>query len=185
MALPTAGSPAIQANTNAAIPATSPASMPRRSSLPTTMRTARLVAGEAEQVPPVVQELVHVRTRDHRRGALVAGDEVDEQQQEEAEHGPRPEPPHRDGSGQGARAGLRKGDRRWESVLHENLLRDDASRPDGAAMASLLAPGSRPFAGLPNLRSVAPSGEWLPGHSGATAPDLHRLPHTNALSAVS
>jgi broad specificity phosphatase PhoE len=45
-------------------------------------------------------------------------------------------------------------------------------------------PDQRCSPAFPTVQSVALRGERLPGHSGATAPDLHRLPHSNALSVA-
>src|SRR5262245_20418743 len=98
-----AGSPTSSANTNAASPATRPATMPRTSNVRTMS-----VAGEAEQVPAVVQELVDQLAGEHRGGALVHADQVQQRQQHDpGEHGPRGELAQRDRGepGPGQRAG--------------------------------------------------------------------------------
>src|SRR4051812_12204683 len=78
------GSAKIRANTNATRPATAPASTPRPIScfsifgcpLP-----GGSVAGEAEEVPAVVEELVdHHALAEHRGRALVDADEVVDQE---------------------------------------------------------------------------------------------------------
>src|SRR4051812_23885363 len=76
----TGGSPSAYATGNASRPAARPTSMPRTSS-----ERITLMAGEAEQVPAVVHELVDARARDERGDALFGADEVDEDE----EHEPR------------------------------------------------------------------------------------------------
>src|ERR1700754_2177621 len=94
-----AGSPKTRANTNAIRPATSPASIPRTSSERTMVLPVlcRSVAGEGEQVPAVVDELVDHLAREDRRGPLVHPDEVQEGEQDHAgEHRPRSDLPEGD-----------------------------------------------------------------------------------------
>src|SRR2546430_2781878 len=148
MAVLTAGSPAIQATPNSATPAASPAAMPRISSV---LVTAASVAGEAEQVPAVVHELVHVRAGHDRQGALVHADEVDEGQQGEPEERPRPQLAQRDGRGERGSAGSGKGNLARGDVLHD-VSSFGMTRPVQTACTSpsILAPGSAPLAGLPN-----------------------------------
>src|SRR3954453_3123802 len=117
----------------------------------------RLVAGEPEQVPPVVHELVDAVALHQRRGALVGADEVDERQQREPEQRPRPDLTQRDG---GRMDGLGQRRARGDHVRHGEPPGDGASPTTVSAMAR--SPGSR----------ATPR----PGHSGATAPDSHRLP---------
>src|SRR5688572_15197229 len=86
MARSISGSAKIRANTNASRPPNAPASNPRRMSLrsmsaslarPTSdLRPRASVAGEADEVPRVVHELVHVRAAEDRGGALLEADEV-------------------------------------------------------------------------------------------------------------
>src|SRR5215203_1711204 len=72
-----------QATTKATTPAATPASIPRMSRLLAMTWLPRLrpgsVAGEAEQVPAVVHELVHPRPGQDRGGALFRAHEVDQQ----------------------------------------------------------------------------------------------------------
>src|SRR4051812_43771242 len=97
MALSTAGSPNTRANTNDSRPATSPAIMPRTSNDLTMVGLLLLMAGEAEQMPAVVDELVQHLARDDRRRALVHADQVEQSQQDHArEQGPRRELAQRD-----------------------------------------------------------------------------------------
>src|SRR2546430_12337096 len=98
MARSTCGSPNTLAKTNASAAATTPTSMPRINRLRAVMAAApALVAGEAEQVPAVVGELVHPLAGRERRGALLGADEVDRHDgQQQAEHGPRQQLPDRD-----------------------------------------------------------------------------------------
>ena len=65
-----------------------PASSPQISRV-RSMSVARLVAGEAEQVPAVVHPLVDRAPRDQRRRALVDADEVDEQRAARRRAAPR------------------------------------------------------------------------------------------------
>src|SRR5260370_6682 len=56
----------------------------------------RSVAGEAEEVAAVVQELVHIASRQHRGGALLGADEVQQDQPEQSgEDRPREDLPQR------------------------------------------------------------------------------------------
>src|SRR5262249_8308246 len=89
----TDGSPARDANPAPSTPAQNPATRPQISSL----LSICLVAGEAEQVATVVDELVHVGAGDERRGSLVHPDHVDQQQQGEGEQCPRRDLAERDG----------------------------------------------------------------------------------------
>src|ERR1700754_4669841 len=101
-----AGSPNTRAKTNAISPATRPASIPRTSS-DLTIAACRSVAGEAEQVPTVVDELVQHFAREHRGGSLVEADEVEQGQEDHpAEQRPRGDLAQRD------RRGDDTGDRR-------------------------------------------------------------------------
>src|SRR3954447_14578083 len=87
MAWLTAGSPTTSANPVATSPPRAPATSPQMSRFRSTA-ARRLVAGEAEQVAPVVDPLVHGAAGDERRHALVDTHEVDEQHQRGAEQRP-------------------------------------------------------------------------------------------------
>src|SRR6266851_3855500 len=124
MAWPTWGSPKIQAKTRARAAAASPVSMPRTSKLRIMMVCCSRpsVAREAEQVPAIVHELVHVVPADQGGGALLGADEVEEQQ---AQHGgedrPRHDLPHRDADRDRLGAGGRRGEvRHGYGLLREN-----------------------------------------------------------------
>src|SRR5215470_8571943 len=104
------GSAKIRANANASSPAIAPARTPRMMSF-LSMRgdPGRSVAGEAEEVPRVVQELVDDRgLAEHRQGALVDADEVVHRDREQRGT-EQPEQPlgdrQGDGLGRGARGG--------------------------------------------------------------------------------
>src|SRR6266566_274658 len=80
------GSAKIRAKANASRPAIAPARMPRRMSFLSMPATdpVRSVAGEAEEVPRVVHELVDGHgLAEHRRRALVDADEVVHRDREE------------------------------------------------------------------------------------------------------
>src|SRR5215207_2238533 len=81
------GSTNARAKTNAATLAIAPASRPRaiiRFSIVRVLRCGS-VAGEAEQVPGVVGELVHRGVAaEHRRRSLIQADEVEHEQGEES-----------------------------------------------------------------------------------------------------
>src|SRR6266568_661042 len=93
------GSAKIRANTNVSSPPTAPASTPRRMSFFSMpgLPAGGLVAGEAEEVPGVVDELVDVHVvAGHRQRALVHSDEVvDRQRQEEGGGQPQRRPRQR------------------------------------------------------------------------------------------
>src|ERR1044071_7562406 len=73
------GSPKTRPNNHMSTPAARPASMPRISSPRTSFwESTALVAGEAEQVPGVVHELVERHAREDRRRALFGADEVEQ-----------------------------------------------------------------------------------------------------------
>src|SRR5215467_5119490 len=95
MALSTCGSPNSLAKPNASSPAITPTIMPRIRRL-LTMGEARLVAGEAEQVPSVVHELMHVHAGDDGGGALLDPDEIERQHEQGAEDQPRGDLAHGD-----------------------------------------------------------------------------------------
>src|SRR4051794_11494894 len=77
------GSPKMEANANASSPATAPSSIPR-TSRERTMVACPLVAGEAEEVPGVVHELVDGSAGEQRRGAFFGADEVDQHEHDHA-----------------------------------------------------------------------------------------------------
>src|SRR5262249_1864625 len=105
------GSPNSRPNRSASSPATAPTSIPRTSRERAV--TAGSVAGEAEQVPAVVGELVHPLPAEYRQGALFGTDEVDgDHGEQQAEDGPGQQFPEGNGNGGGQGGGLR----------HENLL---------------------------------------------------------------
>src|SRR3954451_14769827 len=114
MARSIAGSPASDAKPVDTSPAHSPATRPHRSRF---LSTAALVAGEAEQMPPVVHPLV-------QRDALLEADRVDQRQQREGEKGPRPDLIERDG-GRMDCPGQRRA--RGDGVRHGEPPGDDAS----------------------------------------------------------
>src|SRR5262249_13358891 len=100
MARSTCGSPNTLATPKQSKQATNPAIMPRmRRSLTMMSPFGRLVAGEAEQVAPVMHEFVHVHAGDDRGGAFLDADEIDHRQQEHAEDEPGHDVAHRDGDG--------------------------------------------------------------------------------------
>src|SRR2546423_11216114 len=89
MARSICGSPKMVAKTNASAAPTTPTSIPRTRRLRAVMATTRLVAGEAEQVPAVVGELVHPLAGHERGGALLGTDEIDRHHgQQQAGDGP-------------------------------------------------------------------------------------------------
>src|SRR2546421_5443899 len=97
MARSICGSPKMVAKTNASAAPTTPTSIPRTRRLRAVMATTRLVAGEAEQVPAVVGELVHPLAGHERGGALLGTDEIDRHHgQQQAEDGPGQQLPDRD-----------------------------------------------------------------------------------------
>src|SRR6516162_463132 len=93
MALLMTGSAKMRAKMNPSTPATNPDSAPRRMTrISTNGPGGRLVAGEAEEVPRVVHELVdHHVVAEQRGHALVHADEVVDGQRQE----------HGDGQNQG------------------------------------------------------------------------------------
>src|SRR2546423_15365586 len=94
MARSICGSPKMVAKTNASAAPTTPTSIPRTRRLRAVMATTRLVAGEAEQVPAVVGELVHPLAGHQRGGALLGTDAVDRpHRQPQARNRPRPAQP--------------------------------------------------------------------------------------------
>src|SRR5439155_16585231 len=104
MACATCGSPNTVANRYASAAAATPTSMPRISRARADMEVPRRsVAGEAEQVPAVVGELVHPVPRNQGGGALFGADEVDRHhRQKQAEDGPGQQLPHRNSNRDGA-----------------------------------------------------------------------------------
>src|SRR5690242_430276 len=155
-----AGSARIRANTNATKPASAPASMPRATSC-RSMSRAGSVAGEAEEVPRVVDELVDLRAAERRHRALVDADEV---VQREGEGRGAGEPP--DGPGQ------RQDDRRGGG----------AGRGKGGHVAS--SGIVRPVRG--GACVTAPCLTHPPGraHSGATVLEFHQLPYAVTLQGT-
>src|SRR4029077_2926190 len=112
------------------------------------------VAGEAEQMPSVVQELVHIHAADKRGRALLGPDEIERQKQEKAgEYCPGQNFADRDGRRQ------RRGKRPQCRVCHEYS--PGITRPVRTSKLSRTASGSR------RLKVE---------YGGATAPDSHRLP---------
>src|ERR1700712_3511157 len=103
----TCGSPTTYATTTASSPAASPASMPLMSRGRTTVG---LVAGEAEQGPAVVHELVDVAAGDHRCRALLGSDEVDQDQCDDPREDRVGQQLARRGDGCGSGAGSTFGD---------------------------------------------------------------------------
>src|SRR6478752_7732352 len=84
----TSGSPKAWAKANTRMPAIRPASIPRSKRLPT-MSGTPLVAGEAEKMPAVMHELVHVHTVEKRHRALFGANEIDgDEHQQTAEDRP-------------------------------------------------------------------------------------------------
>src|SRR5215469_11607314 len=153
----TCGSPNSHAKPNARSPASAPASMPLTSSDRT--MALGLMAGEAEQVAPVVDEFVDVHAGEDRRRALLGADEIERHQTNQpGKDRPRQDFPQRDGNG-----GL-----------------DTCVMGDGHANY----PGSCVPASGPGLQRV-----WISAdHSGATAPThtgfrRNRLQHRLAASA--
>src|SRR4051812_16562724 len=159
MARSIAGSPASDAKPVDTSPAHSPATRPHSSRFLSTAR--RLVAGEAEEMPAVVHPLVEHVPRRQRRRALLDTDRVQQREQREREQRPRPDVIKRDG-GRMECPGQRR--TRGGDVRHGEPPGDDASP------TTVVSEGPKSW--LPG-----PEG---PGHSGATAPDSHRLPRTNA-----
>src|SRR3954447_7263011 len=157
MACPTALSPSTLATRKASRPARSPTSMPRMSRARTTSAGALLVAGEAEQMPAVMHELVHVVPADQRRRSLFGADEVQREEQEQStEQQEGSQGPPRDRGKRrclGGRGGLQR-----SGVRHDYLL--GASRPGRGV-------GVEARSDFPSIAS---------GHSGATVPGSHRLP---------
>src|SRR5437588_13133494 len=76
MARSICGSPKMVAKTNASAAPTTPTTIPRTRRVRAVTAT-RLVAGEAEQVPAVVGELVHPLAGPERGGALPGTDQID------------------------------------------------------------------------------------------------------------
>src|SRR5579875_906309 len=102
MARSTCGSPNSEAKPKARTPANRPASIPRISKPRTTGRPSASVAGEAQQMPSVVDELVNVHAGNERGGALLGADEVEgEQGEQSAEYRPRQNLAQRDRYGIG------------------------------------------------------------------------------------
>src|SRR5262249_6170690 len=85
------GSATIRANTTASSPPAAPASTPRRRSffsMPGCPAAAGLVAGEAEEMPGVMDELVDVHVvAENRDRALVNADEVIHRQRQQRRGG--------------------------------------------------------------------------------------------------
>src|SRR5215469_9300095 len=94
----TCGSPNSHAKAKARSPASAPASMPLTSSART--MALGLMAGEAEQVPSVVDEFVDVHAGEDRRRALLGADEIERHQANQpSKDRPRQDFPQRDRNG--------------------------------------------------------------------------------------
>src|ERR1044072_8705401 len=115
-----AGSPATEAKPVPTTPPIAPAARPQSSRL----RSMALVAGETEQVPPVVHPLVDHVPGGERGGALLHADHVDQHEQRDDDQRPRPELAQRDGGRMDCpgQRGTRGGD-----VRHGEPPGDDAS----------------------------------------------------------
>src|ERR1700733_14442255 len=123
MALSTSGSPTHRANAKAKRPASRPTSIPRTSRL-LAIRKMFLVTGEAEQMPSVMHEFVHVAAMNQRGSPLLCADKVDRQQhQQTAKHSPGQKLTDRNGR---KSSGLRNRD--GGSVGHLETSWDRASR---------------------------------------------------------
>src|SRR5581483_4077276 len=100
------GSPKILAKPKARMPAIRPTIIPRTSSAPTMAKTP-LVAGEAEEVPPVVDEFVYVGAVENGECALLHADEIDRHEGKEPDKD-RPRKQLADGDCKRPRYGGRK-----------------------------------------------------------------------------
>src|SRR6202044_1333252 len=83
MALSNSGSPTHRANAKAKRPASRPTSIPRTSRL-LAIGKMFLVTGEAQQMPSVVHEFVHVAAMNQRSSSLLCADKVNRQQHQQA-----------------------------------------------------------------------------------------------------
>src|SRR5262245_37347484 len=119
MAPSTWGSPKTSAKPNASRPAITPTIMPRISRARTIAGPPVLVAGEAEQVPSVVHELMHVHAGDDGGGPLLDPDEIERQHEQDAEDQPGGDRAHRNRDRRRARVqnDIGHGDISWGSCV--------------------------------------------------------------------